>query len=90
MVKLWVNKWLIIFLRVARAIADFAIIYVSFYFGYKIYFINTPGVCALYQAELSPTLYYIPVAERHYFTIAFGVGIITLIVYAFLNLYNID
>jgi len=90
MVKLWVNKWLIIFLRIARAIMDFAVIYISFYLGYKIYFLDTPRVCALFQAELSPNLYYIPVAERHYLTIALGVGIITIIVYAFLNLYKED
>jgi len=90
MIKLWINKWLIIMLRIARAITDLIIIYVSFYFGYKIYFINTPDICALYQAELSPTLYYIPTADRHYLTIAFGVGVITVIVYAFLNLYKED
>ncbi|RLD11094.1 MAG: hypothetical protein DRI44_04420 [Chlamydiae bacterium] len=90
MVKRWINKWLIISLRVARAIVDFAIIYVAFYLGYKIYFLNQPKICAVYQTELAPTLYYIPTADRHYFTIAFGVGIITIIVYAFLNLYKED
>jgi len=64
MIKLWINKWLIIMLRIARAITDLVIIYLSFYLGHKIYFINVPKVCATYQAELSPSLYYIPTADR--------------------------
>ncbi len=90
MVKKWLNKWLIIILRIIRLFTDFAVIYAAFYLGYKIYFINRPKICALYQAELSPTLYYIPSADRHYLTIALGVGIITVIVYAFLSLYKED
>ena len=90
MVKSWINKWIIILLRIMRGVADFSVIYLSFYLGYKIYFINVPKICAIYQPELSPTLYYIPTGDRHYLTIAFGVGIITIIVYAFLDLYKED
>jgi len=90
MIKTWINRWLIIMLRIARGIADFAVIYAAFYLGYKIYFINVPKVCAIYQPELSPNLYYIPTAGYNYLTIAFGVGIFTIIVYAFLHLYKDD
>jgi len=90
MINFIVNKWLVIMLRIARVIADFIVIYVAFYLGHKIYFINVPKMCANFQSELSPKLYYIPVADNNYLTIAFGVGIITIIVYAFLNLYKED
>ena len=90
MIKIWVNKWIVFSLRVIRVVFDFVIIYLSFYLGYKIYFINVPKICAIYQPELAASLYYIPVADRHYLTIAFGVGIITVIVYAFMGLYKED
>jgi len=84
------HTWLIRLLRVFRGVIDYAIVSLAFYVGYKLYFIGKPPIVADICPELAPTLYYIPAAGQHYVTIATGVGILTVIVYAFLGLYRED
>lgn len=84
------GKWIIYILRLARILVDVTVIYAAFYLGYHIYFLNVPDIAAIYCKELAPTLYYIPVHENNYFTIAFGVGVTTFLVYTYLGLYRDD
>mgnify|MGYP000549758626 CR=1 FL=1 len=73
-----------------RVVMDFCVVYVSFYLGYQIYFLDKPRIWAEYNPELSPKLYFIPSAEHHYLTIAAGMGVLTVVVYAFMRLYEDD
>ncbi len=77
-------------LHAARVVIDFAVVYVSFYLGYQIYFLDKPLVWAEYNPELAPTLYFIPSADFHFLTIALGLGLLTVLVYAFMRLYEDD
>jgi exopolysaccharide biosynthesis polyprenyl glycosylphosphotransferase len=62
----------------------------SFYFGYRIYMLDKSPLYAEVCPELSPKLYYLPSAEHEYFTIAFGIAVLTFIIFAYLNLYRND
>lgn len=77
-------------LHALRVLIDFGVVYVSFFFGYQIYFLDKPRVWAFYNPELSAKLYYIPSPEYHYLTIAIGLGFLTVCVFAFVRLYEDD
>ncbi|MCX7847300.1 MAG: sugar transferase [bacterium] len=77
-------------LHALRVVIDFGVVYVSFYFGYQIYFLDKPRIWAVYNPELSPKLYFIPSPEYHYLTIAMGLGVLVVLVYAFMRLYEDD
>lgn len=84
------GKWCIYFVRVLRACVDMGIIYVSFYIGYQLYFINVKRIYGLYSPELASSLYYLPLRENHFFTIGFGMALAVFLVFLFLRLYRDD
>lgn len=73
-----------------RVVIDFGVVYLSFYLGYQIYFLDKPRIWSECNPELSPRLYFIPSAEYHYLTIATGMGVLTVLVYSFMRLYEDD
>lgn len=73
-----------------RMLADFCLVYVSFFFGFHIYFLDKPRAYANLFNELSPHLYFIPSPEYRYITIALALGLFVVAVFIFLRLYEED
>ena len=73
-----------------RFVTDYAVIHISFYLGFKIYFLDQLEYAMHCCPELRPELYFKPTPENYYLTISFGVWIFTAIVYSFLKLYKDD
>jgi len=84
------HKWLNFNFKLARFVSDFVIIQVSFYLGFKIYFIDQLKYAMDCCPELRPELYFKPIPENYYLTIAFAVWIFTAIVFSFFSLYKDD
>jgi len=88
--KRHMSKLLIVSLRGCRPLLDFALIYSAFFLAYHIYFLNKPGIWGDYCPELSATLYHIPAPVHHYMTLGMGLGLVAVIVFAFMRLYHDD
>jgi exopolysaccharide biosynthesis polyprenyl glycosylphosphotransferase len=85
-----ISKLLIVCLRGCRPLVDFACVYGAFFIGYQLYFIDKPGIWGDYCPELSSALYYVPTPVHHYLTLGMGMGLVAVIVYAFMRLYHDD
>jgi len=88
--KRHLSKLLIVGLRGCRPLLDFALVYGAFFIAYQIYFLNKPGTWGDYCPELSATLYYIPAPMYHYLNLGMGLGLMAVIVFAFMRLYRDD
>ncbi len=84
------HKWINFSFKLVRFIADYAVIHLSFYLGFKIYFLDQLEYAMVCCPELRPDLYFKPISENYYLTISFGVWVFTAIVYSFLKLYKDD
>jgi len=84
------HKWINFNFKLMRFVADYAVIHISFYLGFKIYFLDQLEYAMHCCPELRPELYFKPISENYYLTISFGVWIFTAIVYSFLKLYKDD
>lgn len=84
------RQWIADALHLLRVAADFATVYASFYLGYQLYFLGKPQEWSVWLPELRPDLYYLPVERNHFLTVALGVSLMTVLVYAAKGLYRDD